>query len=123
MLSEFEEIVYSVLTSLDRMVKLSRGTAVTFKCKNLARTVVPKPVVLTVIKHILEEFRKKGYIDVWSVRRIGETGRGVSRYILTKDSPLWKFLKNATIEDLQSYMENILKNNDYTIPTLAEARM
>lgn len=123
MLSEFEEIVYSVLTSLDRMVKLSRGTAVTFRCKNLARTVVPKPVVLTVIKHILEEFRKKGYIDVWSVRRIGETGRGVSRYILTKDSPLWKFLKNATIEDLQSYMENILKNNDYTIPTLAEARM
>jgi len=123
MLSEFEEIVYSVLTSLDRMVKLSRGTAVTFRCKNLARTVVPKPVVLTVIKHILEEFRKKGYIDVWSVRRIGETGRGVSRYILTKDSPLWKFLKNATIEDLQSYMENILKNDDYTIPTLAKARM
>jgi len=111
---EFSWIVYSVFSALERKVKFARGTAVTFRCKHLARYVVPKPVVLTVIRHILEELRKKGYIDVWSVRRVGNYG--YRRYILRKDSPLWEFLKNSTPSDLQSYVDNILKRDDYTVP-------
>jgi len=121
---EYREIVFSVFYSLGKMVKFSRGTAVTFRCKHLAKLVTPKPATLTVIRHILEELRKKGYIDIWSVRRIGETGRGRTyRYILRKDSPLWEFLKKSTITDLHVFINNILKNDDYTIPVLAKARM
>lgn len=86
----YTDVEKMVLSSLLYLIKTARGSCVTVNCKKIAvlANVEPQPVLLTVIKDVLERLREKGLIERY------ETSSQV-KYRLTKQSPLWKVCKEA----------------------------
>ena len=89
-LSEVERLVeYGVREIILR----SRGSCVTFKTKDVAKVagLSTHPIVLSVVRSILDEMVRKGLIGVW------RAGRRRRRYIVAEGSPLWREAKVSKI--------------------------
>ena len=94
----YDEFSAHVVQAIMEMIRGARGSMVTFNAKKvalIARALRPpgteleiKPVVLTLVKDVLERFRERGYLEV-----LGKTKHGV-KYAVRKDSPLWRLAKN-----------------------------
>jgi len=96
--SSYEELKQSVVRAIIKLISRSRGTCVTFTGKKIALTanLPPQPVLLTVIRSILEELRKEGLISRYSGRSHGV------RYIVTNNSPLWSLVKKRHYVETKS---------------------
>jgi hypothetical protein len=94
----YNEFSACVVQAVLEMVRCARGSIVTFNARKVAqmmRALRPpeteleiKPVVLTLVKDVLEGLRERGYLEVLS-----ENKHGV-KYAVTKGSPLWRVAKN-----------------------------
>ena len=82
-------VVRIALEAVSELIIKARGSCVTFTPKRIARLagLDTKPVTLSVVKYVLERLRSKGLIDIWDSKRR-------TRYIVTKESPLWKMIRN-----------------------------
>ena len=97
-----------VQTILD-MIKKSRGSLVTFNAKKIAvlANIETQPVILTLVKDVLEKLRERGCLEV-----LGKTKHG-TKYAVKKGSPLWVLAKNydrivlRSLEDLNLLLEKI----------------
>ncbi|MHC1627269.1 MAG: hypothetical protein ACXQTI_00335 [Candidatus Nezhaarchaeales archaeon] len=94
----FTEIEKKTLKALTELVCSSRGNCITFTCKKLAKMagLSTKPVTLTLVREVLEELRRQGLITIY------KKSRHSVKYMLTKDSPLWKLLEQGVVRDLES---------------------
>ena len=91
-MEKYEEIRRLVRNAIIQMIIEARGTCVTFTPKKIAKRarLSTKPVMLSVIRHAIEELREKG-VRLWNERQHG--GGRIYRYIVTCDSPLWQEAK------------------------------
>ena len=89
MIERYEDIERLTLLALGKLIKDARGSVVTFTCKKLAKMakISTKPVTLTLVRAVLEELRREGYITIYKV-----SSHGI-KYMITRDSPLWRFYK------------------------------
>ena len=89
MIERYEDIERLTILGIKKLVAGARGDHVLFKPKKLAKIagLSTKPVTLTLVRHVLEELRAKGIVDLWSTNSHGY------KYIITRDSPLWKEVK------------------------------
>jgi len=93
-MERYEDIERLTILGIKALVKGARGDHVLFKPKKLAKIagLSTKPITLTLVRHALEELRMKGLIDLYA-----RTSRGY-KYIITRDSPLWKEVKAEVME-------------------------
>jgi len=93
----FEVIYNAVMDVIYRLIAGARGSCVTFTVGQLCKWAGLRhdPITCTVIRHILNDLMQKGLIQVcWKNRKY-------TRFIVTKDSELWKKVKGLTTENLQ----------------------
>jgi len=93
----FEVIYNAVMSAIFERIARARGSCVTFTVYQLAKQagLKPRPIVLTVIRSIVEDLMAKGQVQIcWRNKRY-------IRYMVTKDSELWKEAKGLTPECLQ----------------------
>ena len=88
---DYEKLQSTVLSALAKLVKATRGSMLTFNAKKLAVVagLPTHPVVLTLIKEVIEQLRARGL-----VYRISRSSHGV-KYAITKESPLWSIAKTS----------------------------
>jgi hypothetical protein len=99
----YNEFSALVLNTLLEMIRRTRGSLVTFNPKKIAvlAGIDTHPVILTLVKDVLEGLREKGLISI-----AGKSKHGV-KYAVTKSSPLWALAKEgytftvATLPDLE----------------------
>ena len=86
----YEELKYLVMRVLTDMIKNTRGNCITFTSKKIALKagLNPQPILLTVIREILESLRERNVI-----RRYSKSSRGI-KYIITSNSPLWTAVRS-----------------------------
>jgi len=85
----YEELKYLVMRVLTDMIKNTRGNCITFSKKiALKAGLNPQPILLTVIREILESLRERNVI-----RRYSKSSRGI-KYIVTSNSPLWTAVRS-----------------------------
>ncbi|RLF16141.1 MAG: hypothetical protein DRJ66_03495 [Thermoprotei archaeon] len=89
MIERYEDIERLTLFALGKLIKDARGSVVTFTCKKLAKiaNLSTKPVTLTLVRAVLEELRKEGYISIYKI-----SSHGI-KYMITRESPLWNLYK------------------------------
>ncbi len=101
----YSDVVKLVLSSLQYLIKTARGSCVTVNCKKVAvlANVEPQPVLLTVIKDVLERLREKGLVEKYI------TSSQV-KYRVNKESPLWKVCKQArSVDEIYEFIKNYEK--------------
>ncbi|MEM0223345.1 MAG: hypothetical protein QW230_00995 [Thermofilum sp.] len=86
--NEFSALVVNTL--LD-MVRRTKGSVVTFNPKKVAvlAGIDTHPVVLTLVKDVIERLREKGLVTVF-----GRSKHGI-KYAVHKESPLWSLAKEG----------------------------
>ncbi|RLE82321.1 MAG: hypothetical protein DRJ51_01580 [Thermoprotei archaeon] len=91
---DYEKLRLTVISILVDLIRRSRGTCITFTGKKIAilAGLSPQPVLLTVVKSILEELRRERLIS-----RYSRSSHGI-KYIITRDSPLWQVVKSGDFE-------------------------
>jgi hypothetical protein len=82
---DYERLQRTVLVTLAKMIRATKGSMLTFNAKKIAvlAGLPTHPVVLTLIKEVIEQLNEKGL-----VRRISRSSHGV-KYAVNKESPLW----------------------------------
>jgi len=111
-LPPYKLVERSTIKALSIFVKKSRGRVATFTPSQLARmSDLPKlPVVFSLVRTVLEELRKHGLLEIWSVRVIRRIGGGRKyRYIISSDSPLWKLLKEEDLSGEKCSLDYVIK--------------
>jgi len=85
-----DQVREMVTDAICKIIAEARGTCVTFTPKRVAikANLSTKPIALAMIRDIIEDLREKGLLDL-----LKKTNRHY-KYIITKDSPLWKKAKN-----------------------------
>jgi len=88
---DYRSLKDKVTMVLYDLVNRAKGTCVTFTSKRIAvlAGLPPQPVLLTIIKDILDSYKKIGLLDYYS-----KTSHG-TKYIITNESPLWKEFKKG----------------------------
>lgn len=86
--NEFSALIVNTL--LD-MVRRTKGTVVTFNPKKVAvlAGIDTHPVILTLVKDVIERLREKGLVTVF-----GKSKHGI-KYAIHRDSPLWSLAKEG----------------------------
>jgi len=86
---DYERLQRTVLATLARMIRTTKGSMLTFNAKKIAvlAGLPTHPVVLTLIKDVIEQLGEKGL-----VRRVSRSSHGV-KYAISKESPLWALAK------------------------------
>jgi hypothetical protein len=94
----YNEFSACVVQAVLEMIRETRGSMVTFNARKVVlmmralrppdRELDVKPVILTLVKDVLEGLREKGYLEILS-----ENDHGV-KYAVRKGSPLWTLAKN-----------------------------
>jgi len=89
---DYNEFSALVLNTLLEMIRRTRGSLVTFHPKKIAvlAGIDTHPVILTLVKDVLEGLREKGLISL-----AGKSKHRV-KYAVTKSSPLWALAKEGT---------------------------
>jgi len=87
----YQDLRDKVTMVLYTLINRAKGTCITFTSKRIAvmAGLPPQPVLLTIIKDILDEYKKVGFLDYYS-----KTSHG-TKYIITNESPLWKEFKKG----------------------------
>jgi len=101
---DFSRLQRIVLVTLGRMIASTKGTMLTFNAKKLASEagLPTHPVVLTLIKEVIEQLREQGL-----VRRLSRTAHGV-KYAVSRESPIWTLAKLGELEgDLEALSAKI----------------
>lgn len=89
--SDFREVERWVSEALYMAINRAMGTCISFTPKTLLQYIDKSdvlPVVLTLVKYILEELYKHGLLDK-------DQSRSIVRYRVCKDSPLWGLAKGS----------------------------
>ncbi|MGC8571212.1 hypothetical protein [Caldivirga sp.] len=89
--SDFREVERWVSEALYRSISRAMGTCVSFTPKTLLEYINKEnviPVVLTLIKHILEELYRHGLLEK-------DQSRSIVRYRVCRNSPLWNLAKDS----------------------------
>jgi len=96
----YEELKKSVLGALMSIIRRTKGNCVTFTSKKIAITagLPPTPVLLTVIRDILEGLHEDGLIS-----RYSKGSHGV-KYMITRNSPLWQWAKTVSIQEVATLL-------------------
>jgi len=96
MIERYDLIVKLTEEALMDLIARARGSCVTFKARTLAKRagLSTKPITLTLITHYLSELEAKGLISVW------KRGSHGTKYMITRESPLWQEAKKAPLEKL-----------------------
>jgi len=84
-----------VIETLGEMIASTKGSMLTFNAKKIAsRAGLPThPVVLTLVKEVIEQLRARGL-----VRRLSRTAHGV-KYAVDRESPLWFLSKQGKLKE------------------------
>jgi len=102
----YEDIKLMVISAIMNLISRTKGSCITFTSKKLAQIagLPTQPVLLTIIRDVLENLRKDGLII-----RYSRTSHGV-KYMITKESPLWAYtISGEGFEDLETpYLKPIL---------------
>ncbi|MEM1928490.1 MAG: hypothetical protein QXH81_00805 [Thermofilaceae archaeon] len=90
-----------VVETLANMISATKGSMLTFNAKKIASEagLPTHPVVLTLIKEVIEQLRAQGL-----VRRLSKTAHGV-KYAVNRESPLWFLAKQG---ELTGNLESVL---------------
>lgn len=96
-----------ILTLLE-MIRHTKGGMITFNSKKIAvlAGIDTHPVVLTLIKDVLEQLKEREYIF-----EVGRTKHGI-KYSVTRESPLWALAKSydkITLRNLEDLDEIVRK--------------
>lgn len=86
------------------MIATTKGSMLTFNAKKIASEagLPTHPVVLTLIKEVIEQLREQGL-----VRRLSRTAHGV-KYAVSRESPLWVLAKHGELgEELEVVIAKI----------------
>ena len=85
-----------IVRGLFKTIHRTRGNCVTFNCKRIAKAadLPTKPVTLTIVRSVIDELVDRDLVGVW------KRGSGKVRYIVTRDSPLWKVAKSGDLDEL-----------------------
>jgi len=87
-------------------VKLARGACVSLTPKKVleyAEFSDMRPVVLSLVSHILKQLSHKGYLHI-------DNGKNVTRYMICRDSPLWELIKQSGgPEDVLNFIERVVE--------------
>ncbi len=91
--SDYNEVKFVVVSTLMDLIKRTKGNMLTFTSKKIAvhAGLPPQPILLTLVKDVLENLRKEGLI-----RRYKKTSHGV-KYMIDSQSPLWKAAKDRSL--------------------------
>lgn len=86
----YEEFRLLVVQTLAKMIQKTKGNMLTFNSKKIAilAGIDTHPVILTLVKDVLEGLRKKGYI-----KTMGRSKHG-TKYMINSKSPLWILAKH-----------------------------
>jgi len=106
---DYEEFSRRVILTLIDMIRRTKGGMITFNSKKIAvlAGIESHPVVLTLIKDVLERLKERGYVE-----EVGRTKHGV-KFSVTRESPLWILAKNYEkvtirgLEDLDEVVEKL----------------
>ncbi len=101
----YEEVKALVVLTIISFIRKTKGSAITFTAKKIAVSagLPAQPVILTLVKDILENLHREGLIDVYS-----RTSHGV-KYMITKTSALWLIAKGKRKKPLKSsYLKAII---------------
>lgn len=98
---DYRKVRLAVIEAMGDLIKKSRGSCVTFTCKKLATIagLPSQPVLLTVIRSVLDELCDKGLIT-----RYSRSSHGI-KYMATKESPIWVAFKRGDLETLSKIVE------------------
>ncbi|MFN3804451.1 MAG: hypothetical protein ACK4SY_05305 [Pyrobaculum sp.] len=89
--SEFKTVLKTVHMGMEKIVKEARGSCVSFtprKVLEFGGIDTTAPVILTLVKHVLEKLVEAGVLQ-------RDDSRAKTRYVLCKNSPLWQKLKGG----------------------------
>ncbi len=95
--SRFDLIVKAVAKGLVMAVAPARGTCISFiprKLLELADVDVGAPVVLTVVKHVIDRLVESGLLEA-------DMTRSKVRYRMCKTSPLWDLCKAGKVDEVE----------------------
>jgi len=86
----YNDIKIAVMSAIAELVLRAKGSCVTFTSKKIAQIsgLPTQPVLLTIIRDILENLQNEGLII-----RYSKTSHGI-KYMITKDSPLWNLISS-----------------------------
>jgi len=102
----YEDIKLMVISAIMDLISRTKGNCVTFTSKKLAQIagLPTQPVLLTIVRDVLENLRRDGLII-----RYSRTSHGV-KYMITKESPLWAYtVSGEGFEELKTpYLKPIL---------------
>lgn len=101
----YDEVKALVVLTIISFIHKTKGSAITFTAKKIAVSagLPAQPVILTLVKDVLENLSREGLIDVYS-----RTSHGV-KYMITKSSALWLIAKGEKKKPLKSsYLETII---------------
>lgn len=89
----YDELKFIVVSTIMNLIKRTKGNVLTFTAKKIAvhAGIQSHPVVLTLIKDVLENLRREGYI-----RRLARTSHG-TKYIVDRNSALWRAAKGEVL--------------------------
>ncbi|MEZ0345052.1 MAG: hypothetical protein ABWK01_00645 [Infirmifilum sp.] len=106
----YNEFSSKVVQTILEMIRHTKGGMITFNSKKIAvlAGIDTHPVILTLIKDVLERLKEKEYIQ-----EVGRTKHGV-KYSVTLESPLWMLAKNyekislRSLEDLDEIVKKFV---------------
>ncbi len=90
-----------IISTLAEMIQRTKGNMLTFNSKKVAilADIDTHPVILTLVKDVLEDLRRRGYINY-----MGRSKHGV-KYVVNSRSPLWKAAKEGGIESVARLLQ------------------
>lgn len=101
--SRFDLIVKAVAKGLIMAVAPARGTCISFiprKLLELADVDVGAPVVLTVVKHVIDKLVESGLLEA-------DMTRSKVRYRICRTSPLWDMCKGGKVEEIEKIIMDL----------------
>ncbi len=97
----YEAFKALIITTLASMIERTKGNMLTFNSKKIAilADIDTHPVILTLVKDVLEDLRRRGYISY-----MGRSKHGV-KYVVNSKSPLWKAAKHGGVDAVIHMLE------------------
>jgi len=92
---DYNSLQKIVVNTLAYMISKTKGSMITFNAKKIAVNagLPTHPVLLTLIKDVLEQLRAHGFIS-----RFSRSSHGV-KYAITKESAFWRLSKEGVEMD------------------------
>lgn len=87
----YNEFSALIINTLLDMIRRTKGSVVTFNPKKIAvlAGINTHPVVLTLVKDVIERLQERGLVSV-----LGKSKHGI-KYVVHRESPLWSLAKEG----------------------------